>query len=334
MIIDVHKFAEEERPYWQELESFVSRLNGSGKLTLGEVRRLHYLYQRASSDLAKFVTFSGNMELKDYLENLVSRAYCVMHETREHHRFRPFHWLLRGFPRAFRKHVKMFYLAAAITMLGSLFGAVALTVDSRAKEVVLGQARHLLGDPTQRVAEEQANGGYVSYGAPGTSFYFFHNTRVSLTTLALGFSWGIGSIILLFYNGVILGAVTLDYFVAGQGTFLVGWLLPHGAIEIPAICVAGQAGLILGHAVIGWGNRMSLAQRLRAVRQDVIFLALGFAFMLMWAGGIEACLSQTHDPYFPAPVKIAFGILQLALVAGLLFLCGRRKAKFEMAETA
>ncbi len=38
----------------------------------------------------------------------------------------------------------------------------------------------------------------------------------------------VGTLVLLFYNGVILGAVTADYVAAGQGKFLVGWLLRHG----------------------------------------------------------------------------------------------------------
>ena len=65
--------------------------------------------------------------------------------------------------------------------------------------------------------------------------------------------WGVGTIVMLFYNGVILGAVTVDYIRAGQTKFLAGWLLPHGAVEIPSILIAGQAGLVLALALIGWG---------------------------------------------------------------------------------
>jgi len=97
-------------------------------------------------------------------------------------------------------------------------------------------------------------------------FLMTHNTRVSLFTFAMGFTWGIGTVVLLFYNGIILGATSLDFIQAGQSTFLLGWLLPHGAIEIPAIIVAGQAGFILAGALIGWGRRFSLKKRLRAGR--------------------------------------------------------------------
>ena len=46
----------------------------------------------------------------------------------------------------------------------------------------------------------------------------------------------------------------LDDIAGGQAVFLAGWLLPHGSIEIPAILLGGQAGLILAGALIGWGS--------------------------------------------------------------------------------
>ena len=82
-----------------------------------------------------------------------------------------------------------------------------------------------------------------------------HNTEVSIFTLALGMTWGVGTIIMLFYNGVILGAVAVDYIRAGETKFLLGWLMPHGVVEIPAILIAGQAGLLLASALIGHGRR-------------------------------------------------------------------------------
>ena len=100
---------------------------------------------------------------------------------------------------------------------------------------------------------------------------------------------------LLFYNGVILGAVALDYIPGGQTVFLLGWLLPHGVIEIPAILVGGQAGLVIAHALIGWGDRSSRAERLRHVSRDVVTLAGGVAVMLVWAGtggGVRFAISR------------------------------------------
>ena len=151
-----------------------------------------------------------------------------------------------------------------------------------------------------------------------------HNTRVAITTLSLGMTCGIGTLISLFYNGVILGAVAWDYILAGQTTFLLGWLMPHGVIEIPAILIAGQSGLLLAAALIGRGSRATLRQRFKAISSDLLTLIGGVACLLVWAGIIEAFLSQYHAPVIPYWVKILFGGIELVFLVG--FLTHRRKA--------
>ena len=123
---------------------------------------------------------------------------------------------------------------------------------------------------------------------------------------------GLGTIIMLFYNGVILGAVAVDYIRAGQTKFLLGWLLPHGAVEIPAILIAGQAGLLLAGALIGWGQRAPLGTRLREISADIVTLIFGVGLLLVWAGFVEAFLSQYHEPVIPYVVKIALRLVELA----------------------
>jgi uncharacterized membrane protein SpoIIM required for sporulation len=142
-----------------------------------------------------------------------------------------------------------------------------------------------------------------------------HNTKVSILTLALGMTWGVGTILMLFYNGVILGAVAVDYIQAGQTKFLLGWLMPHGVVEIPAILIAGQAGLMLALALIGRGSRSSLKSRLREISGDIVTLIFGVGLLLVWAGFVEAFLSQYHEPVIPYAVKIAFGAMELVLLS-------------------
>jgi uncharacterized membrane protein SpoIIM required for sporulation len=149
-----------------------------------------------------------------------------------------------------------------------------------------------------------------------------NNIRVALLTIALGMTFGFGTLVLLFYNGVILGAIVYDYIHGGQTIFLMGWLLPHGVIEIPAILVGGQTGFVIAYALIGWGSRISRAERLRAISRDVVTLAGGAALMLVWAGIVEAFLSQYHEPVIPYGAKIAFGLVEAALLTLFLSRAG------------
>jgi len=61
-----------------------------------------------------------------------------------------------------------------------------------------------------------------------------------------------------------------------------------------------------------------LRARLRDVSRDLATLIFGVAVLLVWAGFVEAFLSQYHEPFIPYEVKIAFGAVELVLL--ILFL--------------
>src|SRR6185312_16847470 len=130
MIIDLPRFIDTERPTWIELEKILDRLEeGTGYvMTLEEVQRFHLLYQKVSADLARVATFASEPELRRYLESLTARAYGEIHETRRRGRpFRPIHWFVNEFPRAFRKRSGAFALSVIITIIGMIFGGIATT---------------------------------------------------------------------------------------------------------------------------------------------------------------------------------------------------------------
>ncbi len=318
MIIDLRKFVASERPHWRELESLLDKLSGDSafKPGLEQLKHFHYLYERTSADLAKIATFASEPETRRYLESLVARAYGEIHETREKpHRFAPFHWFFNTFPQTFRRHFRAFRLAVLITIAGCLFGGFATVLDPDSRQATMPFGHDRLR-PSERVRgeenrpEDRLSGRKTSFSA----FLMTNNTSVSIKTLALGMTWGVGTIILLFYNGVALGAICVDYIADGQTKFLVGWLLPHGSFEIPAILIAGQAGLVLGGALIGWGKRTSIGTRLRQISRDLVTLIFGVAILLVWAGFVEAFLSQYHEPVIPYWAKITFGAVELCLL--------------------
>lgn len=327
MIIDVDRFIDTERIYWDELEKILRRVeqNPDTPLPLRDLKRFHYLYERVSADLARISTFASEKEIKSYLESLVARAYGEIHESRtKPHRLRPFYWFFTRFPQVFRSRVQAFWLSLAITLAGVAFGAAVISFDYDAKPVLM-PFEHLQVKPSQRVQMEEKSKEDRLQGHKGSfsAMLMTHNTRISILTLALGMTWGIGTIILLFSNGVMVGAVSADYILDGQTKFLMGWLMPHGVIEIPAILIAGQAGILLAGALIGRGNRLSLRLRLREITNDLLTLIGGVAVLLVWAGIIEAFLSQYHEPVLPYWAKITFGFIELVLFIAFLSLSGR-----------
>ena len=331
MILDLEKFTASARPHWDELEAMLKKFDTDpthGFADLGAAQRFYYLYQRAASDLARLKTFSAEPEVRKRLDGLVARAYAELHSAREagDSRWRPLHWLMHTFPQTFRRQIGAFWISLLITVVGCALGGFAVARDPEAKLALLPYG-HGEMNPNKRVAQEESRAGQDLGGkkASFSAHLMANNINVSITALALGLTWGIGTVVVLFYNGVILGGICVDYLAAGEGTFLAAWLLPHGSIEIPAILVAGQGGLLLARAVIGWGRRVPFSRRLKAILPDLATLIGGVAVMLVWAGIIEAFLSQYHAPVLPYGVKIAFGAVQLANLILFLGFSGRSK---------
>jgi uncharacterized membrane protein SpoIIM required for sporulation len=329
VIVNLARFIADESPTWQRLDAMLEQLAKDPwrKLAPEEARELERLYQRAAADLARLATFAAEAETQRYLENLVARGHAEIHGVRaEGGRFRPLRWLTVTLPQTWRRQLRAFQFAFALMAIGSVFGGAAIAFDPAAKPVLMPFS-HLLGDPKERVQKEEKGGdGHLAgHHATFSATLMTHNTRVALSAMALGMTWGVGTLILMFYNGVSLGAVVVDYMMAGQTPFLAGWLLPHGVIEIPAILVAGQAGFVLATALLGRGKRESLAARMRATAPDVVTLSFGAALMLGWAGLVEAFLSQYHEPVLPYAVKILFGLVEFAALAWFFLRCGRAK---------
>ncbi len=323
------RFLKERRPQWEELNRLLDLLEkGALPPTLKSVTRLHALYERASADLAHLATFAVVPGVQAHLESLVARAYAAIHDT-ERTRW-SWSWLtawIRTFPQAFRRHLRAFGLSLGITLVGVLFGMGAIAVDHEAKSTLLPFS-HLLGDPSERVAEEESRGeeeqaAYATFSA----YLMTHNIRVSIFCFALGLTLGIGTGLLLFYNGTILGAICFDYIRAGEGIFLTGWLLPHGSVEIPSILLAGQAGFILAGGILSLRRKTRLSEGLRAVRPDLVSLLVGLSVLLVWAGLVESFFSQTHEPVIPYSLKIAVGSCQLLFLILYLSRYGRSPEK-------
>ncbi|MGF1448856.1 MAG: stage II sporulation protein M [Opitutales bacterium] len=326
MILDLKRFVAAEGPYWSELEQLLDGLDrrSDAPPTLDQVRRLHYLYERACAGLVRLGGISSERAVRQNLEQLVARAYAQINlGQRRPPLKRAALWLWRDFPAAVRRRRVAGLVITAAMFLGALLGGFAAGTDREfgLQTIVPAQFSHLLGDPSERVREEESEDPNLTSGdkANFSAALMANNIRVSLLAFALGATFGIGTLIVEFYNGVILGLVVVDYIQAGEGVFLVAWLLPHGSIEIPAILIAGQAGLCLGATLLFPRERLSLGERLAEVRDDLLALLGGCAVLLVWAGLVEAFFSQYHAPILPYWLKIAFGTAQLG--AFVFFLC-------------
>ena len=148
-----------------------------------------------------------------------------------------------------------------------------------------------------------------------------NNVLVAILVFAAGALYCVPALLLLVYNGRMLG--TLSGLVWMQGYLLdfYSLVLTHGVLELSAICIAAGSGLLLGWAVIAPG-RLPRRDALRAAAGDAFGLLAGAALLLVVAGLIEAYIT----PHFPAAVRWSVAGVSAVLLAGYLALGGRATA--------
>jgi len=329
VILDLDRFQAQARPRWRDLESLLAALESrpDRRLNPTEVEQLQELYAQVAADLNRVTHGALAHELRQYLERLVGRAYAELYfaPPSRPEIWRPRHWLriFTAFPEAFRRQSRYFALAVLITVLGCTFGGLAVHYDPASVDVLL--PADYLRNPGHRVhEEEQAQGTHRQSAQTEAAFsaqLITHNIQVALLAAALGVTFGIGTALLLFENGVLLGAVAIHYTQQGFGLFMTAWLLPHGVFEIPSILIAGQAGFYLARLLLHRREDRNLRHSMR----EWLVLVVGLAMMLVWAGIMEAFFSQHHAPVLPYGFKVAVAAAELVLLTIYLLLIGRRE---------
>lgn len=294
---------------WRALEALLKRVEQQGlpALTLDETRELARLYRRASGDLLFARARGAPAEVTTYLNDLVGRAYAVTSPNARLRLRDVWRFYAQTFPATVRRELWMIVAAAALMLGGAAFGWLGMALDPDAAPYLVPE-QHLTLDPDRRVAEEAA-GDVASVGtqAEFSTFLFTHNIQVSFLAFALGLTAGLGTGVVLFLNGVMLGSLAQVYAARGHAAWFWAWILPHGIPELTAIFLAGAAGLILGRALLaprGLPRRVAL----RKESKIALHLVVGTLPILVVAGLIEGTISQIHPPQLPVSLKIGFAL--------------------------
>jgi uncharacterized membrane protein SpoIIM required for sporulation len=204
-------------------------------------------------------------------------------------------------------------VAAAAFLAGMVFGALAILVDPANGPRLIPQ-EFFTESPAQRVEKIERGDERIDNVEKALMFgasLYTHNIKVAFLAFSLGALTIVMGLVILFYNGVVLGAVATMYVIDDVSVFFFAWVGPHGALELPAIIFGGAAGLVAGRALLMPGD-LSRGASLRRVLPSVWRMMIGAALTLVMAGLIEGSFSQFSAKTIPYPLKIA--------VASLLFL--------------
>ncbi|MBB4097398.1 stage II sporulation protein M [Sphingomonas kyeonggiensis] len=286
------RFREARTIDWLELDQRIREIErgrASG-LSDEDLFELPVLYRAALSSLSVARETSLDADLVAYLEALCARAYFVLYGVQPPLRRRIASYFATGWPLALRSLARETVIAVLLMLLGAVATYCLVASDPSWYHSIV-PADLAGGRGPQSSAAELRAGLYDGGGKDGmlgvfATYLFTHNAQISLMCFALGFAFGVPTILLLVYNGCILGAFMAVFVSKGLGLPLAAWLSIHGTTEMFAIAIAGAAGLRIGMAVAFPGRLSRTAATAKAGR-TAAFAMIGVVLMLAVAGLLE-----------------------------------------------
>jgi uncharacterized membrane protein SpoIIM required for sporulation len=196
-------------------------------------------------------------------------------------------WLIRGWPLAIRRERSYVWIATSVFSIGVLAAFVMTLLDPNAFEhLVPSEAAAYYAEEPENYRESRFGDMQDAQAARFSSFLMVNNIRVALRAFVMGLTLGIGTVVTLLYNGLLLGAIAANFASWDRSIEFWALILPHGVVEIFSICVSGAGGLILADAMLRPGRKPRL-ETLRARGSDALVL-VGIAVpFLIFAGIVE-----------------------------------------------
>ncbi len=295
-IFSTGRFRTEREADWIAFDTLLTRLEkrGAKRLSSDELLQLPVLYRATLSSLSIARATSLDKALLDHLEALSMRGYFLIYGVRQSRVDRLKRFFIRDWPLAVQAVWKETIIIALIILLGALTswtlvasqpewyynfvdGAMAGGRDPRATaEFLQSTIGHGAAD-----AAEDGSGLHLF-----ATYLFTHNSSVSIMSFALGFAFGIPTMMLEFYQGISLGAMIAIFTGKGLGFDFGGWLFIHGTTELFAAALSGAAGLRIGAAVVFPGTRGRL-EAASAAGRTAGKVMVGVILMLLAAGLLE-----------------------------------------------
>jgi uncharacterized membrane protein SpoIIM required for sporulation len=292
------------RPHWDRLGFLLTRSDQQGvaSLSRSELQEMALLYRQVAADLSVLRRDGTARTYTDHVNMLLARAHHIIYSRGKTGWASLFRFLKDEYPAIFQKQMGFVLASLFVSVAWGILGA-ALT--SARPEFM----RHYVGPAMIATMEQHKmwTESIVSVAPQETSHIMTNNLSVSFLTFAGGIIFGVGTFLLLFNNGMMLGVIATACHQYGMSVALWSFVVPHGSLEIPAIIIAGGAGFRIGRAMLfpgGYRWKESVARGgIEASR-----LVSGVIPMLVVAGCLEGFFSPSH-----APVWLKF------TVGGLLF---------------
>jgi uncharacterized membrane protein SpoIIM required for sporulation len=284
---------EKRQSHWKRLEQLLDQVQQDGlrSLTRLELQEMGLLYRQAAADLSALREDPTGKSYAWSLNLLLSRAHNTIYAGEKSSARGIVHFYRHTYPQIFRDNLKLINIAFLIFVVGGLAGMLLaitrpdylrLFVSPRMMETI---ERHKMWTDS-----------VVSVSPAASSFIMTNNMTVSFMAFAMGITAGAGTVFAMFFNGLQIGAIGVACWLNDMSLSLWSFVAPHGVLELPAIFIAGGAGLRIAQGML-FPGLLSRQDSLAKAGGEAVRLVMGVVPILIVAGSIEGFISPSSLPW-------------------------------------
>ena len=297
-MVNATRFRKAHEADWARLDELVTRMEKRSIRWLSDddLLALPGLYRTTISSLSVARDTSLDRALIAYLEQLCTRAYFQIYgvQTPAHRQIARF--FAHGWPEAVRALWRETLICVLLTAGAAVLAYLLIRNDPSWFYSMIPEGLTEGRDPSASAVFLRSTlyEKHQDFLMVFATFLFTHNAQIAIFAFALGFAFGVPSVLLILYNGLMLGAILEVFAAKGLGENMAAWLMIHGTTEMFAICIAGAAGLRIGMAIAFPGADSRMAAAVKAGRISATAM-IGVVLMLAVAGLLEGVGRQTVE---------------------------------------
>jgi uncharacterized membrane protein SpoIIM required for sporulation len=278
---------ETRKTQWQRLETLVEQCGSRGtvNLTRSDLREFGLLYRQVAADLSILRQDSTGTHYSRHLNQLLGRAHSIIYLGKKTSLRMLFGFFGREWPALVWRMRPYLAVTASVFLLCGMAGALLTLHNPDFAMQVLGPQmidsieRHQMWTESIVAIKPLASGAIMT-----------NNIAVCFMTFAMGVTAGLGTLYMIAFNGLLMGVVGASCGTHGMSLSLWSFVAGHGSLEIPAILIAGAAGLRLGTGVLFPGY-LTRRESIRLAGTEAVQLELGTVPLLIVAGIVEGFVS-------------------------------------------
>tara|TARA_R110002126_G_scaffold169359_11_gene318353 strand:- start:24841 stop:25803 length:963 start_codon:yes stop_codon:yes gene_type:complete len=290
-------FLKKNADKWQEFEALLNKRSGNSADTIAD------LYIEVSNDLAFAQSNYPESKTTAYLNDLAIKAHDTLYRNKRVAWGRIIHFWKQEIPLIFADHQKELLYAFLVFTL-------AIGIGVLSSEIEPDFIRSILGDGyVNRTIENIKDGDPLAVYKNERALNMFlgitvNNIRVSFIAFVFGLITSIGTGMVLFSNGIMVGTFFHMFYKYGIVTeaFLVVFI--HGALELSVIVIAGAAGFVLGNSFLFPKTYSRYQAFTRAVRKGTK-MVIGLVPIFILAGFLESFVTR----YTEMPIWLSLFII-------------------------